>query len=263
MRELTPQEVKERQLQILNVVHDYCQNNDIKYWLDSGTLLGAVRHKGYIPWDDDIDIGMLRPDYEKFMASFNRDNSRYQFKSYENDKSFLYPFGKVLDTSTMLYEVGNKLSVNIDVFVFDNVPDDEVDASKLFARREHFRRMHYLRTTALNTSESHGIRKCFSVLTRLLVRIFPKDYFVKRIVSICKEYANEPTRRVGDLSGFSDMTCNKSAVDSMVDGLFEGRYYKIPKDYDDWLRAFYGNYMQLPPEEERVTHHNYKAYAKE
>lgn len=262
MRELTPQEVKTIQLQILQEVHEFCENNGIKYWLDSGTLLGSVRHKGYIPWDDDIDLGMLRPDYEKFMNTFNQQNKRYQFKSYENDREFLYPFGKVLDTNTELVEVGNKLCVNIDVFVFDNVPDDAIEEEKLFEKRERYRRMHYLRTTALNTSESHGIRKCISLITRLLVRVFPKDFFVKRIVSLCKKYSNVSTLRVGDVSGFSAMTCDRSEVASVIDGIFEGNYYKIPKGYDAWLRAFYGDYMQLPPEEERITHHNYKAYIK-
>ena len=117
LRRIEQDELKKIQIEILNVVSTFCEKNDIRYWIDCGTLLGAIRHKGYIPWDDDIDIGMLRPDYDRFMQLFNQENERYKFYSIENNTKFLCPHGKVLDTSTILYEPnkkGNKLSVNID-----------------------------------------------------------------------------------------------------------------------------------------------------
>ena len=91
MREILLDELKDRQIAILDVVDAFCRENNINYWLDSGTLLGAIRHGGYIPWDDDIDIGMLRPDYDRFLAMFNKFNKQYQVFSVENDINFPYP----------------------------------------------------------------------------------------------------------------------------------------------------------------------------
>ena len=133
-KEITDKELKKIQTEILKYVHDYCLKNNIKYWLDSGTLLGAIRHKGYIPWDDDIDIGMARDDYNKFLENFNNTQSKYKCYSIENNNKFCYPYAKILDTSTILYEPdekGIKLCVYIDLFPYDNAPNDEKIIKKM------------------------------------------------------------------------------------------------------------------------------------
>lgn len=126
MKQMTIDEVKKVQLQILSHVAKFCDENGICYWIDSGTLLGAIRHKGYIPWDDDIDIGMLREDYDRFSEIFNKANSTYHFLCIENTPDFYLPHGKVCDSETILYEPdenGYKSAVNIDIFVYDNAPE--------------------------------------------------------------------------------------------------------------------------------------------
>lgn len=261
MRRMTSEELKARQIEILDVVAEYCDRNGIKYWIDCGTLLGAIRHGGYIPWDDDIDLGMLREDYNRFLAEFNKSNERYKAYSIENSRSFPYPFIKVLDLDTVLYEPdrqGNKLNVNIDIFVYDNAPEDDRKVAKMYRKRDMYQ---ILRCVAVRSKPRGGFfRRCAVYVVRAMFRCLPTGFFDRKIINNSKKYNSVPTKRVGDFTAYSYMTCDKEAVASCIEAEFEGKKYKIPVGYDRWLRAFYGDYMQLPPEEGRVSHHVFEAY---
>ena len=265
MRNVDLAELKRIQLKILDAVSEYCENTSIKYWLDNGTLLGAIRHNGYIPWDDDIDIGMLRPDFDRFIQTFNDSQKRYRVHCIDNDPDFYYAFAKVLDTQTVLYEPdenGMKLSVNIDIFVYDNAPDDSKLLNKAYNIRDFYQNANLLRN--LNNEPSGGfLRKCVIKTIRLSLRLFPKDYFIKKMVENAKKYNGTVKNRVGNFTSYSRIYCDKSLLKSCVDHIFEGKSYKIPVGYDQWLRAFYGDYMQLPPPEKRVSHHRFIAYINE
>ena len=128
MRKLTSQELRQNQIEILDAVTDFCDKNDIKYWLNGGTLIGAVRHNGFIPWDDDIDLGMLRDDYDKFTKLFNASNTRYKFRCLELDPKWHLVFGKVYDVQTVLYEYAPSYLSN-----FDNTPPPPRAALKIFS----------------------------------------------------------------------------------------------------------------------------------
>lgn len=254
-------ELKEIQLNILREVDAFCKLNDINYWLDCGTLLGAVRHKGYIPWDDDIDIGMLRPDFDRFLRLFNDYSSRYKAYSNENKKDFYYPYGKVLDLTTELYEPdekGLKLSVNIDVFVYDNVPDSDKKVKKMYKRRDFFRTLNIIRNTGIT---SRRVLRRFIITTiKCLIKLFPSNFFVKKMIKNSKKYMDKNTKRIGDFTSYSEITVDKSVFRDFIDVEFEGNKYPAPIDYDIWLTTFYGNYMKLPPLEERRSHHKFIAY---
>jgi len=178
MRQMVGDEVKKVQLGILDCVAKYCEDNKINYWLDSGTLLGAIRHGGYIPWDDDIDIGMPRDDYDRFVREFNESNERYKTYCIDTNPDFYYAHAKVLDTATVLYEPdekGYKLSVNIDVFVYDNAPEDDEELKKAYDRRDFFRTL-----SALRTLEYDPIKSVFRIIIkriiRLVISVFPENY---------------------------------------------------------------------------------------
>ena len=142
MRKIDLEEQKKIELEILDVVDKFCREHDIKYGLCYGSLIGAVRHKGFIPWDDDIDIAMLRPDYDKFMELFNKFNTRYQCKSAELDKNFTRPFMRVSDTNTLLYDTKRKFFISIDIFCWDNAPDDDKALEEMFRRKLFWHRLY-------------------------------------------------------------------------------------------------------------------------
>lgn len=263
MKKIGLDELKEIQLDILDHVSKFCEAKGIRFFLDSGTLLGAIRHKGYIPWDDDIDIGMLRPDYERFIKTFNAENSRYQFYSIENNPKFYYPFGKVLDTETLLYEPdenGLKLSVNIDVFVYDNAPLDKRLLERGYNKRDFYRTLSQLRTIHTRP-RGNFIRRSAVYAVRAILKVFPKNFFVKKIVKVAKSFKTE-TGYIGNFTGYERILCEKTIFDKSIEVEFENKKYPAPIGYDKWLKALYGDYMQLPPEDKRVSHHSFVAFIK-
>ena len=264
MEKINGQQLKQIQLGILDIVHAFCIENNIHYWLDCGTLLGAIRHKGYIPWDDDIDIGMLRDDYDKFMTSFNGYTARYQFLCPEQNKDYAYGAGKVIDTTTILYEPdrnGKKLRVNIDIFVYDNAPDDDKLVKRMFDFRDFYRKCNIAHTQDHDIIGGLGRKIGFQFL-RFVTMPFPKNYFALLMTKNSKKYTNQETKRIGNFLSYSRNVCEKEAFASFVEVEFEGKQYMAPIGYDKWLRSFYKNYMELPPVEKRVSTHVFEAYMK-
>lgn len=265
MKKIETRELKEIQLEILDVVAEFCEKNGINYWIDCGTLLGAIRHKGYIPWDDDIDVGMLRDDYNKFMKLFNKSNSRYQFVCIENFSDFYLPYGKVCDTRTVLFEPdeqGYKLAVNIDIFVYDNAPDNDYIVEKMFDKRDQLRNRFGIAHSEGKLTGNLFFRT-IKYARRYLYRMLFYSNTIEKMVNNSRLYENKLTERVGNFAAFARMVCHKRVFDAFVGVEFEGRLYKAPIGYDEWLKAFYGDYMELPPVEKRVTHHSFVAYIKD
>ena len=265
MHQLSVDELKTIQLEILDAAAKFCDEHNIKYWLDCGTMLGAVRHKGYIPWDDDIDIGVFRHDYEKFIDLFNQNSKRYKILCFENDPNFPLAFAKIMDTNTVLYEPdekGRKMCINIDVFPYDNVPDDENAARNMFRRMTRLYILNVARQARIFQLPKGGIirRLCVYAL-RAAVRVFPRNYFVKKLIENAKRCMNAETERVANFTSIGDANFSRGVFDSFMDCEFEGKKYKIPVSYDEYLRESYGEYMKLPPEEKRVSTHIFKAYS--
>ena len=267
MRQLTVEEIKKIAVGILEVVARFCEERGINYWIDYGTLLGAVRHKGFIPWDDDIDIGMLRPDYDRFMKEFNGYNPRYEAHCIENDPNFVRGFGRVFDTRTLSLwkSMENiKYGVNIDIFVHDNAPDDDDVVAEMYRRRDFYHRMNFRRLRRISSKTGGNILKQLCIYTfRIMMRIFPRGYFPRKLVENSKRYMHEDTKRVGEFVEYGYSVYSREEVSSFVDMEFEGKKYKVPAGYDKVLTQYYGDYMTPPPPEKRVRPHSFTAYLKD
>ena len=262
MREISLDELKNLQMNILDNVARFCDEHNIKYWIDAGTLLGAVRHGGYIPWDDDIDIAMLRDDYERFMSSYSDPTGKYSLMGCEVDGKTPVPFLKVVDNDTVLYEPdenGLKLAVYIDVFVYDNAPDSSEEVKHMFELREKYRD---LARAQANKSWPEGIVHKLGMLRFRLQKIYFRDrcYYIRKMIENSKSHNDEECSCIGNFMGFIKFTCNKAVLSDTTEIKFEGRTYKAPVRTDEWLRAIYGDYMTLPPVEKRISTHKYKAY---
>lgn len=260
MKAINADELRSIQLDLLQKTTDFCESNGLRYFLCGGTLIGAIRHKGYIPWDDDIDIAMPRPDYDRFVKSFNQPENYYQVVNLDTDADYLYAFAKVYDNRTILKELhySGEVGVNIDLFPADGVKDvAQIRKIMRLHKILHAKRANYYKRTIS--------KKIINTFGKLLLLPFSAHQIAKWIDNEARKYAfgSLPTAGViANSLGPGEMV-DKSVFDSDVYQEFEGRKYRVPVGYDTWLRSIYGDYMQLPPEEDRVTHHTFEAWWKE
>ena len=269
MKELTTKEIQRQSLDILEVVHLFCMENDIKYSLAYGTLIGAIRHKGFIPWDDDIDIIMPRPDYERFVASF--DTPGLGILS-EKDPDYYLNYCRVFDIvktgSTTILPVGKNYSggVWVDVFPADGVSDDKEEfAQNVGMVKKNW--MMQLRYRYSQASFRDIVRTCGFKDFLILMAIKLSGQGRKKLDAnneiVRKNAIRIPfgsTLHWSQLAVLDDGVRNYQLIedfDETMDVEFEGRTFKMMKGYDRVLRNIYGDYMQLPPEDQRQPKHGH------
>ena len=264
MRELNIDEIRSIQLEILKKVSEYCDDNNLRYSLAYGTLIGAIRHKGYIPWDDDIDIVMPRPDYERFIKSFNTYATDYKVHVTGLNSNFIYTFAKVSYNKSILIEdieVKYEIGINIDVFPIDGVPSIDNPTMK---KQNFYRNLASFKTIKIN-SDRNIIKNIVLILGKILLSWLSLKRINLKMIDNSKKYSFENEEYCCNIStGFTeDKAIPKRYLEDFIDCFFENQKFKASKFYDEWLKSYYGDYMKLPPREKQVSHHRYKAYMKE
>lgn len=267
MRLIGLEERKQIQMEILDAVDRFCSLNNIRYSLGCGSLIGAVRHGGYIPWDDDIDIHMLRDDYTKFEQEFPEVfEGKYKFISLHRDSKWGNLFGKVYDDRTIVQEkILNALpiGINIDIFPLDEVPDDENEWNTFNAKRwKDFETTRHSQRKM--SSHRSFLQNLFIFISKLPFIFFDQHNFALKRERFVIQNNNRGYKRLYLTSyGQIGHPFPKTVFDELVDMPFEDRHYKCFKDYDIYLTSIFGDYMTLPPIEKRISFHTYDTYWKD
>lgn len=258
---LTLEEIHQRELKMLKLFVKICEEHDLKYYLAGGTLLGAVRHQGFIPWDDDIDVLMPRPEYERFQELVKDQPLRPEYEFHSSALgNLLDPFCKMFDLSTRVDKdwVVDKYDCNlwIDIFPIDGLPEDDGEIERIYRKMLAARRRLRFMKAKTGTGKSKLKIIVKPLLKPFALLLFGKNRTVRYMDRTAKTYPYENSRFVGGVAfGYGPQEkMVRADYEPQVDVMFEGCVVKAPACYDYYLRALYGDYMEFPPEDKRQVH---------
>lgn len=262
---LSSSEIKQVEANILRYFAEFCDTHGLRYCLAYGTLLGAVRHKGFIPWDDDIDVLMPRPDYEAFLSLFEKEQPSPRFKIIHYDTpgiQYSAPFAKLIDIDTEVDFTRSKDSSGwglwVDVFPMDGAPSEEKGRKKRFRRYQTLAALHSsltFKASAASSPLKRVVKSCLSGCLRL-VGCTPVK-LARKMDRYSRKISFETSEKGISLVAGSRPNSYLFASDfvHMPKLEFEGSFFYAPVEYKNFLERVYGSdYMELPPESKRITH---------
>lgn len=261
-------EIQDIELDILTFVADFCENHGLRYYLIGGSLLGAVRHHGFIPWDDDVDICMPRPDYDALCDLFDEQaNDHYRLLKVENDNNYFVPYIKIIDSRTYLIETDtpyrmDEMGVFIDIFPLDGTCPDLQQANKLRAFVDN-----WSRRISKATPEFEGLRFPAKIKKALMVAVFRpfgRANLLNLLSDLMRRYPYDQSSYVVSTFGIRNEKeiMARDIFSDSVFLVFENTQFRAPIGYDAYLERMYENYMELPPLKERSQPHTIKAWWK-
>ena len=270
MKKIELNEIKKIEIGILKYIDDICKKNNIEYCLTGGSLIGAIRHGGFIPWDDDIDILLTSENCKKLKNAIEKDdNYRYKLLTHETQNDYFYPFFKVVDTYTIMEEKRFKkienYGVYIDVFSIYNCPNDDRKRKKFYNKIKRLKQLIFYYALK-NPFNSTLIKNILKIPIVVYARIIGINKILNKFEKLQMKYqyqnseymlSNWPTY------GYEHEILKSEDINSGVTyHKFENIEALIPNNYDTILRTVYGNYMQLPPKEKQITNHIIEVYWK-
>lgn len=255
---LTGKQIKHELCLMLEKIDKFLEQNNIRYSIMSGTMLGAVRHRGFIPWDDDTDIGILRADYDrlvKILKDKNEISGNLSGIGFEINSNDFWPFIKIINKDILVKEDGMSRKENlwVDIFAFDEMPTKFLD----FRFKEHV----FLRTILMHKSIADGFHSDWNKGLKknvwlLLEKFVDREKLTRLYIDRCTKYNFRKNDLVNDWTwgGRTTSTVSRTLFDDLTEYQFEDVVVKGFRDYDTYLKRIYGNYMELPPEDQRVNH---------
>lgn len=264
MHRLTLKEIHALELEMLDSVVAHCRANGIRYSLCGGSLLGAVRHNGFIPWDDDIDIMMPRDDYERFISTYSDSTGHFQLLSYATTPHYHAAYVKICDTRTTYETHYHRMGINIDIFAVDGTPaPDEAEAYI-----QHFIKLQE-RVICKRTPDfqsGHILKEVVKYLGKSILYPGTRHKYIERYEQFYNSHPLDSSAygcTLGIFSHYGMRELMPAYVFLEYTELpFEGRMVSCTKHYHQYLNSLYGDYMQLPPEEQRNQRHYKEAYWK-
>lgn len=269
------QEIQKISFDILKYVTNVCENQQFRYFLFYGTLIGSVRHKGYIPWDDDVDIMMPRPDYEKFLAwaaVHKEEMAPYEIFNRQTNKDYIYGITRVSDSRYEIFKDNEKncgMGVFIDVYPYDGLGNDKEEAlAKLKKTRELCDIILSMTRNDQSVPKQLNYKgKIVYKLTQIKQSFWGINHYWGQFEELRKGNDFDSSKYVGPLMWFfakpEKVLFERRLFQNFKMMEFCGHNFRVPGEYDTLLRQEYGDYMQLPPVEKRIYHHQYMAFKKD
>lgn len=258
--------------EILKFLDAFCRKNNLTYFLMYGSLIGAVRDKGIIPWDDDIDIMMPRPDYDKLIQICSTENI-LPFKLFENSivSEYPHPISRMSDQrykTNFANEKDYGIGLFVDIYPLDGVGDDLKKAHKLIKKAYRNASLCFLtsRKKFGRDNTKSKIRMAVKFPAYIWANLLGNHHYIKKSIKLCKEYSYEESKYVSGIAQpFRESNGENKNIYlkewfEVIETEFEGRKFCIPKGYDKILKMGYGDYMVPLPENQRDTHHTYDTY---